>query len=347
MIKQILVVKETREGEARVALTPAVIPLLRSRHYRLLVETDAGLKAGFTNSDYIKAGADIFSLSATGFPADTLILRVKRPDKARELLENKLFHENTFMMGFLDPLYENDHVAAWQALGITTFSVGLFKGLSINDPKNIQAAMSRIAGRLAFQDGLKRYRGKNPVKLTVIGTGPAAFSATFEARKAGIPVQVFGRQERYRAELEASGAIYHILPEKSLSQIRFIRHYLIEETIVITAARVPKVRAPLLIDEESLSVLPKGAIVIDLAVNDGGSVVGSKSDQVVVSNGISIVHVSGYPKSEPRATSESYAQCLASLLAEVLSPGGELLLEHELLKECWVTHKGERNPSLF
>jgi H+-translocating NAD(P) transhydrogenase subunit alpha len=346
MIKQILVVKETREGESRVALTPETISSLSSRQYRLLVETNAGLKAGFTDSDYIKAGADIFVLSTEEFPPDTLILRVKRPDKAREDLENKCFQENTFMMGFLDPFDADNHVLSWQNSGITTFSVDLFKSLPITDPKNMQAAMSRIAGRLAFQDGLKYYKGEKPVKLTVIGTGPAAFSAIFEARKAGLPVQVFGRQERHQAELEAAGSLYHILPDPP-NQIKFIRPYLKKETIVITAARTPRVKAPLLIDEESLSVLPKGAVIIDLAVNEGGNVVGSKSDQVVIKDGVFLAHVSGYPKAEPKEASEAYANCLARLLAEVLSPRGELNLTHDLLKECWLTHRGKRNLSLF
>ena len=216
MIKQVLVVKETREGESRVALTPETISSLSSRQYRVLVETGAGLKAGFTDFDYIKAGAEIFVLSSEGFPADTLILRVKLPNESREHLEKKLFHENTFIMGFLDSLNSSiaeARIADWQAMGVTTFSVDLFKSLLIHDPKNMQAAMSRIAGRLAFKDGLKRYIGENPVKLTVIGTGPAAFSAISEARKAGIPVQVFGRQERHRIELEMAGVLYHILPE--------------------------------------------------------------------------------------------------------------------------------------
>lgn len=345
-IKQVLVVKETREKETRVALTPDTLSSLSSRGYRLLIEEGAGLKSGFTDSDYSRAGGEIFSLSDKGFPADTLILRVKRPDKVRQLLENKRFRKNTYMIGFLDPFDADDHVAGWQASGITTFSVDLFKSLSVDDPKNMQAAMSRLAGRLAFQDGLKHYVSEKPIKLTVIGTGPAAFSAVMEARKMGVPVQVFGRQERYRTEFEAVGVLYHLLPEPP-HQVKFIHRYLSEETIVITAARTPGVKAPLLIDEESLTHLPKGAVVIDLVVNEGGSVIGAKSDRVVDLNGISIVHVSGYPKAEPRAASEAYGTCLINLLAEVLTPQGEILFDHELLRECWVTHEGKYNASLI
>lgn len=192
------------------------------------------------------------------------------------------------------------------------------------------------------------------VIITAFGVGeifqysPLAFwiLKLVEARKAGLPVQVFGRQERHQAELEAAGSLYHILPDPP-NQIKFIRPYLKKETIVITAARTPRVKAPLLIDEESLSVLPKGAVIIDLAVNEGGNVVGSKSDQVVIKDGVFLAHVSGYPKAEPKEASEAYANCLARLLAEVLSPRGELNLTHDLLKECWLTHRGKRNLSLF
>lgn len=222
-IKQILVLKETREEETRVALTPEAIRSLSSRQYRLLVETDAGLKAGFTDSDYIKAGAEIFLLTPEGFPADTLIVRVKRAIKAREVLETTLFHENTSMVGFLSPLEADDHIALWQVSGITTFSVDSFESLSIDDPKNMQSAMSRIAGRLAYQDARNRYKGPGPVKLTVLGTGPAAFSAAYDARKYGVPVQVFGRQERYRAQLENARIAYFVLPAQD--QSAFIRSF--------------------------------------------------------------------------------------------------------------------------
>jgi NAD/NADP transhydrogenase alpha subunit len=352
-IKQILVVKETNEGEGRVALTPETVALLASKHYRILVESEAGLNAGFKDSEYIKAGAEIFTLTPKGFPANTLILRVKRANKTHEQMENKLFHENISIIGFLDPLFQepldasNHIVHAWQAAKINTFSVGLFKSLSIHDPKNMQAAMSRIAGRLAFQDAVKRYTGTKPIKLTVMGTGPAALSAALEARKQAIPVQVFGRQEHYRTEFESYGVVYYVLPN-SQNQARFIQPYLNEQTIVIAAARKIGEKATILMDEVNLDILPKGSVVVDLALSDGGNVIGSKRDQVVVTNNeVSIVVVSGYPKAEPKTASEAYAKCMVNLLAEVLSPDGEILFNHQLLQECWVTRGGELNVSLF
>jgi H+-translocating NAD(P) transhydrogenase subunit alpha len=346
--KQILVVKETRENEKRVALTPKMVARLTQKGYRILVEESAGLNSGFTDDEYVKAGAKVFILSKSGFPAYTFIVRVLRPSKERETIEKSLYHGGTAMLGFLFPFVADNHIDTWQALELTTLSFDLFKSLSIHDPKNAQAAMSRIAGRLALHDALKHYRGKKNIILTVIGAGAAGLSAAFEGLKCGIKVQVFGRREALRKELEAAGASYYVLPETTIEQIHLIRSYLTESNIVITAARTPGKKAPLLIDEESLKILPPKAVVVDLAISNGGNVCGSKHDQIItLENDVLLVNVSGYPKTEPRASSEIYAQCVFHLLTEVMSPVGELLFENELVQEIWVTHNKQLHESLY
>ncbi|HHT9776945.1 TPA: hypothetical protein ACT9HO_001582 [Legionella pneumophila] len=346
--KQILIVNETHQEEGRVALTPQIVSLLVNKGYRILVERDAGLKAGFENSDYINAGAELFSLTSSGFPADTFIVRVLRPSKARELIENELFHENTAMLGFLFPFIADNHIYTWQELGLTTLSFDLFKSLSIGDPKNAQAAMSRIAGRLAFYDALKHYKGQKPLQLTVIGAGALGISAALEGIKYGIPVQLFGRKESMRKEFEAAGITYYVLPVATEEQLVFIKPHLKEATLTITAARVPGKPAPLLLDEDSLKYLPPCAVVADLAISTGGNVSGSKYDQVIkVVNDVSIINISGYPKTEPKASSEVYAQCVYSLLIEIMSPSGEVSFDNKLVQELWVTHQGKRHDSLY
>lgn len=345
--KQILVVKETLHSEKRVALTPNEVGMLVEKGYRVSVEIDAGLNAGFANSDYVNAGAELFSLSSSGFPANTFIVRVLRPSKERELMENKYFHENTGMLGFLFPFVADNHIANWQKLGLTTLSFDLFKSISIYDPKNAQAAMSRIAGRLAFHDALSLYQGEKPAKLTVIGTGAAGISAAHEGIKCNIPVQLFGRKESLRAELEAAGITYYVLPSAE-EQVDFIKPYLRETTLVITAARIPGKKAPLLIDEDGLIFLPNKAVVIDLAASNGGNVARTQCENTItIENGITIRNVSGYPKAEPKASSEAYAQCVFSLITEIMSPEGDISFENELVQEIWVTHGGELHRSLY
>lgn len=346
--KQILVVKETRENEKRVALTPEVVGQLTQKGYRVFVEEGAGVNAGFTDEEYLQAGAKLFILSESGFPPNTFIVRVLRPSKERETLEQSLYRQNNAMLGFLFPFVADNHIDSWQALGLTTLSFDLFKSLSIYDSKNAQAAMSSIAGRLAFHDALKHYREEKNITLTIIGTGAAGLSAAYEGLKCGVKVQVFSRKETLRKELEEAGATYYALPKTIIEQISFIRPYLAGSNIVITAARTPGKKAPLLIDEDSLKILPPKSVVVDLAISNGGNVFGSKHDQVIaLENDVLLVNISGYPKTEPRASSEVYAQCVFHLITEIMSPVGELSFENELVQEIWVTHNKQLHESLY
>jgi NAD(P) transhydrogenase subunit alpha len=346
--KQILVVKETRENERRVALTPKAVKQLTQKHYKVLVEHEAGLNAGFTNDDYIQAGAELFTLTATGFPSHTFIIRVLRPSKEREAMEYSLFHEHSAMLGFLFPFVEDDHIATWRSLGLTTLSFDLFKSISNDDNKNAQAAMSRIAGRLGLHDALKHYQGKHPIKLAVIGAGAAGLSSAYEAIKHNISVQVFGRKESLRNELEAAGIAYFVLPESIEEQQSYIRNYLPENNIIITAARIPGKKAPLLIDKEGLKILAPKTVVLDFAISNGGNVFGSKHDQVIsIENEVLLLNVSGYPKRAPRESSETYAQCVVHLLTEIMSPEGELSFKNKWVQEVWVTHQNKRHEALY
>ena len=345
--KQILVVKETRQDEKRVALTPQAVAVLVSKGYRVLVEINAGIDAGFTNDEYKNAGAKIFLLTLSGFPPDTFIVRVLRPSNESELIENKLFNVNTAMLGFLFPFVADDHITTWQALGLTTLSFDLFKSLSIDDSKNAQAAMSRIAGRLAYYHAIKVYQGENPVRVSVIGTGAAGMSAAMEAIKNKVQVQLFGRKEERRVELEKMGIKYLVLPEVE-KQISFIQSHLSEEAIIITAAREPGKKAPLLIDEKTLSLLPQKSVVVDLAISNGGNVAGSKHDQVIaLANDILLINISGYPKTEAKVSSEIYADCVVNLLTAIMSKRGEVSFENKLIREIWVTHQKQRHESLY
>src|SRR5690242_4545888 len=119
-IEHIVVVKETREGEGRVALTPSAAGSLVSQGHYVLVEDKAGILSEIDNEEYIKAGAHIFKLDTDGVPSKSLILRVKRPTRSREQLENKFLKSNTVMIGFLDPfdVDRENHIANWRNLGI-------------------------------------------------------------------------------------------------------------------------------------------------------------------------------------------------------------------------------------
>ena len=329
-IKQILVFKESRLDEGRVALTPGAVHQLKKNGIPIFIERQAGNLSQFTDEDYVQAGATIFTLDAQ-LPAQSVILRVKRPTKERETLENKLFSDNTVMMGFLDPLKDDiSHIDRWQTLGLKLISLELLP-LAANDPKNAQAAMSHIAGRLALKDAINRYQGSHAKNVTVIGTGPAGLAAAFAAKELHLHVQLFGRKEQFRQLAEEAEIDYYVLPEYEPRE--FLRQYLKDQTIIITAARAIGKKAPLLIDEPEFNLLPDYSVIVDLSTGEGGSVKGSKSDRAITINRhISIVNISGYPKTEPRVASVAFSDCMVNLLVELITANKELDFNHPLLK---------------
>ncbi len=135
---QILVVKETRENEKRVALTPPAVALLTQQGYRVLIEEDAGMQSGFPNSEYVAAGAEIFVLGSSGIPANTFIVRVLRPSKERELIENKLFHKNTAMLGFLFPLELITILALGKSWALPRYPLIYLKAFQLTIPRMLK-----------------------------------------------------------------------------------------------------------------------------------------------------------------------------------------------------------------
>lgn len=161
-------------------------------------------------------------------------------------------------------------------------------------------------------------------------------NAVYEALRQNIPVQVFGRKESQRVELELTGIKYFVLPDAIEDQRNFIRAYLSDQTLVIAAAREPGKKAPLLLDAESLAILPRNAVIVDLVISNGGNVLGSKHDATIaLEDGKAIINISGYPKTEPVTASEAYANCVVKLIDEVLSPQGQLNIKSSAFQDMW------------
>ena len=352
MFKTMLIVKESRQNEKRVALIPGDVKQFVKKGYNVLVEENAGLASGYSNNEYQCNGAQIVnwgSNSKMQLPRDLLILRVKRGSRERESWEFKCFSENTYMMGFLDPLANEDiHVEEWQNAGITTFSLEQLK-LNSDNPKNVSSVMSKIAGRLAFDDGDANYTGDIRPKIIIIGTGIAALAATAQALDKYSSVLVLGRNEKHRTKFTqiSSGIEYITMPENNTSetQINFIQPYLTEPCVVVSAARVLGAKSPVLINKTTIAKMSKGSVIVDLAGEGGNVEHGPRDQRIVTDNGILLLNVSGYPKKEPRLASQLYSEGLSKLILEFISR--KMDLSDDLLAQSYITSAGKRNINLF
>lgn len=329
-IKNILLVKETRAKETRVALIPKDAEQLIARGYQIFVEHGAGIQAGFSDADYEQVGAKIRNSPTTNtlppyqqlFADIDLVLRAKRATRAREIIETNAMLPGTVVMGALDPFEkESMHMMEYKQRQLIAVSIDQLS-VPADDPRNLLAKMSKIAGRLALQSAVEKYYDKQKFSATkahvdnivIIGfgiAGKAAFHAALQLTPAANDIIVFATNDADIESVRAMGARGMLLnkstPIEKLQEQ--IRKQILDADIVITSARKANEKAPLLIPQTTLAMMRSGAVIVDLALSEGGNVEGSEHDaDLVLGNGVTVINSSGYPKALPREASELWSE---------------------------------------
>lgn len=314
----ILVVKETRSGEARVGLIPEDVVKLVGEGHSVFIEDGAGELAGFSNQDYIDAGAIVRKIPQNNlagyrelFAQINLLVRVKRADREREQLECLAIPAGTIMVGALDPLEkDSSHIKEYHQAGIIAYSLDQLD-LAAEDPLNMLAGMSKIAGKLALLDGVAKLN-RVAAKVVIIGFGVVGQAAFAEARSQNLPVVVILGNRKIAQELIEQGAKTVLLDYNASLEMQqeVVCNELQDADIVITSARKAKQPAPLLIPWETLDKMRSGSVVLDMALSEGGNVAGSEHDKTLIcSNEIIVSNVSGYPKVVPHEASILWSSC--------------------------------------
>lgn len=326
MSYRILLLKETRAGEQRVALVPSDVETLIIQGHSVFVESGAGLGAGFADEDFQAVGADIVAIDESclasfkqAFANIDILVRAKRPQREREKLESQAVLRGTIMIGALDPMeVGSDHIAEYHKAGIVAYSLDQLK-LPIDDPMNILSAMSRFAGELALKDGVAKCdHGIN--KVVIIGLGVVGKSALTEALSQKLPVTVIVGSDAKATEVKELGA-NAVVVDRQLplaEQQKLICECLLDADVVLTAARRSGEQAPLLITTATVNQMQTHAVIVDMAISEGGNVQDSQHDEVVVAgNGVKIINESGYPKVLPKQASLLWSKASLYFITKV------------------------------
>ncbi|MHB1186986.1 alanine dehydrogenase [Thiobacillus sp.] len=265
--------KEIKNHEYRVALTPEGARFLTEAGHRVSVESGAGDAAGFTDDAYRAAGAAIVSTAAEVYAAD-LVMKVKepQPDEVKRLREGQL------LFCYLHLAAAPELARELMARGVTAIAyetVGKAGGLPLLQP------MSDIAGRLAPQMGalglhtshggsgklISGMPGVPPARVLIIGAGVVGMSAARTAVGLGARVTLVDRQGDKLAHAEAQ---FGARVETRFSSPDTIADSLEYADIVVGAAQIPGRHAPRLISLDSLKRMPPGAVLVDVAIDQGG-----------------------------------------------------------------------------
>jgi H+-translocating NAD(P) transhydrogenase subunit alpha len=364
---KIVVLRETQEGEARVALMPESIKKLVALGSAVHVESHAGLSAARTDDDYREAGAEISSDRDALLSDADVLATVNRPqpnDFAR-------LKKGAIVIGFLRPLDEPAALIPAVDRGITTFAVELIPRITRAQAMDALSSMATVAGYKAVLIGAAHIPRMFPLLMTaagtvpparvlVLGAGVAGLQAIATARRLGAVVEGYDVRAAAGEQVKSLGATflevdlggiktedaggYAVeLSEEAMNRGRaLIAEHAKTADVIITTAQVPGRRAPLLITKEAVGGMKRGSIVIDLAGATGGNCALSQPDVVVEREGVTITAPTNLPATVPVHASQLYSRNITSFLSLLIKDGQlELNMNDDVVGPSCVTHNGE------
>ena len=267
--------KEIKNHEYRVGLPPAGVVELVNHGHEVMIETHAGEGAGFSDEDYVAAGATIVSAPETIFANSDLIVKVKepQPNECRQLRPSQL------LFTYLHLAADRQQTDLLMASGATCIAYETVEG--VNGGLPLLAPMSEIAGRLAAQAGgdfLKKSSGGRgvllggvpgvaPAKVVVIGGGVVGTNAARVAQGMGARVVVL---DRSLDRLRYLDDIFMGRIETVWSSAAALEEQVLDADVIIGAVLIPGAAAPKLVSRGLVSKLQRGSVMVDVAIDQGG-----------------------------------------------------------------------------
>ncbi|QDG49187.1 Re/Si-specific NAD(P)(+) transhydrogenase subunit alpha [Persicimonas caeni] len=357
--------RETRPGEHRVAGTPASVERLCRLGYDVLVERDAGARAGLADSDYEAAGATIVSQTEQLWAQADIVTKVRppTPDEADMLREGALLISHVWPEqhpGLLDRLAERE---------ATVLSLERVPRISRAQAVDVLSSMAGIAGYRAVIDAAHAYGrfftpqmsaagSTPPVRVMVIGAGVAGLAAIAQAHKMGAKVRAFDTREAVREQVESLGAEFleveleesgsgeggyarTMSPEYIEAEMALFAEQMPQTDILITTAAIPGKKAPRLITKPMVESMPSGSVIVDLAVATGGNCELTCPDEVVDHHGVTVLGPTDLANQMPTQASAFFAENVANLV-DLLGPADafELDLHDEIIRGMLLLQDG-------
>ncbi len=356
-------VKESLQGEARVALVPELVARLVGAGHEVLVEPGAGADAQFPDAEYSEAGATVVP---NGLREVDVVLSVQplRIDQIRSL------RAGAATISFLPPAQSLEQIANLRDCEITTFSLELVPRISRAQSMDALSSQSLVAGyRCAIVAAglLRRFLPLNmtaagtvpPAEVVVLGAGVAGLQAIATTKRLGAVVKAYDVRAAAAEEIRSMGAqsinldldslegtggyAREMTQDRAERQRELLTPYIAAADALITTAAVPGRQAPLLVTQEMVAQMKPGSVVVDLAAETGGNVEGSVPGKVVLIGGASVWGASNVASSMPQPASRLLAHNIVSLLTLMAADDAAFApdFNDEIVSGSCVTHAGD------
>ena len=342
-------VKEIKNNENRVGLTPQSVSSYVKAGHRVLIEKGAGLGSGFKDIDYKKAGAIIVLDAADIWKKVDMMIKVKEPIKS----EYKYFRKGLLIYTYLHLAANLPLVKALLKSGVNSVAYETIKdetGLPCLRP------MSEVAGKLSILEGarflyksnhgvgllISGVTGVNPAKVLIIGGGVVGRAALSQAYGLGAEVTVLDINPK---TLETLKEKYPNIKTDVSNEENLIKH-LSDSEIIVSGVLLPGAKAPKLIKKSYYRHMKKGAVIVDVAIDQGGSTESSHptthQEPVFTVNGIIHYCVANMPGIVPKTSTIALNHATLKFGLELANKGLECALKESIaLKHGLNTYQGK------
>ena len=363
--------KEVSSGEARVAMTPDSALQLQKLGYECVVESGAGVAAGFADALYREAGVEVVKTAAALWKAADIITKVRPPNatEAKRLTDEKL------LISFFYPAQNTEQMELLAGKGASLIAMDMVPRISRAQKMDALSSMANIAGYRAvieagnnfgrFFTGQITAAGKvPPAKVLVVGAGVAGLAAIGTATSLGAITYAFDVRPEVAEQIESMGAEFVYLdfeeaqqdgaatggyaapssPEFREKQLAKFRELAPDVDIVITTALIPGRDAPKLWLADMVAAMKPGSVVVDLAAERGGNCDLTVPDEKIVSeNGVTVVGYSDFPSRMAAQSSTLYATNIRHMMTD-LTPEKDGQVNHnmedDVIRGATVAHEG-------
>ena len=363
---EIAIPKETKFKENRVALTPDVVKVLVEKGFKCVVEAGAGLNSYFSDEMYSDAGARLEYNKNNLLSHADVILKVNAPAPDEIILMKK----GAVLICFMWAQANSELVDACAKQEITAFSMDAIPRISRAQKMDALSSQANLGGYKAVllaADTIGKMLPMmitaagtiRPCKVLIFGAGVAGLQAIATAKRLGAVVEVSDIRPETKEQVESLGGkfievkgdhsikieggyVKGVSDEFLKAQQELVFKHVKEADIIITTALIPGKKAPLLVTAEMIKSMRFGSVIIDMAVEQGGNVVGSELNKTVLKDGVTIIGESNLPSLLPLNASELYAKNISTFLLHLADEKGfKWEMDEEITKKSLIVHEGK------
>ncbi len=357
---------EISDGERRVAIVPKAATQLLKDGHEVFIETGAGEKAWFPDTEYEQAGAVIIKDKQLLYSGADVIMKIRSPQRE----EIEMMKNGSTYIGFLSSALTAEFFELMNEKNITSFALEFIPRISRSQSMDALSSMASISGYRAVLIAAQ-YLGKffplmmtaagtiPPAKVLVVGAGVAGLQAIATARRLGARVEAFDTRPAVKEQVESLGAQFiemelvkdaetaagyakEMTEEFMRKEREIIGGRAAQNHIVITTAQLFGKRAPILITEEMVKNMQEGSVIIDLAAEQGGNCEITEPGKNICKHGVTICGVLNLPSTLPIDASSMYSRNITQFFKHLYKAEDRKLdFEDQITKSSCVTYNGE------